>query len=113
MIKVRSGCVRRQSDAKEVTAKPSAWPFVNTVFERFDSDRIYNRLMSHWKIYKRTRRTGWRKTSWQNSQAVNYAKLCREDCDRFFESTYENKTGMIKNNDMVICRKDRYCHSRF
>jgi len=47
MIKVRSGCVRWQSGAKEVTAKPSAWLFVNTVFERFDSDRIYNRLMSH------------------------------------------------------------------
>ena len=42
MIKVRSGCVRRQTDAKEVTAKPSVWLFVNTVFEIFDSDRMYN-----------------------------------------------------------------------
>jgi len=31
MIKVRRGCVRRQSDAKEVTAEPSAWLFGNTV----------------------------------------------------------------------------------
>jgi len=67
MIKVRSWCVQRQSDAKEVTANSSAWLFVNTVFERFDSDRIYNRLMSQ-KICKRTRRTGWSKTSWQNSR---------------------------------------------
>jgi len=47
MIKVRSGFVRRQSDAKEVAAKHSAWLFANTVFKRFDSDRIYNQLMSH------------------------------------------------------------------
>jgi len=31
MTKLRSGCVRWQSDAKEVTAKPSPWLFVNTV----------------------------------------------------------------------------------
>jgi len=45
MIKVRSGCVRRQSDAKEVTAEPSAWPFVNTVFKVLDSGdvKILNR----------------------------------------------------------------------
>jgi len=47
MIKVRSECVQRQSDAKEVTAKPLEWLFVNTVFERLDSNRIYNWLMSH------------------------------------------------------------------
>jgi len=33
---VRSGCVQRQIDAKEVTAKPSAWLFANTVFKRLD-----------------------------------------------------------------------------
>ena len=45
MLKVRIGCVRRLSDAKEVTAKPSAWPFVNTVFKRLDSGdvKILNR----------------------------------------------------------------------
>ena len=45
MIKVRNGCVRRQSDAKEVTAKPSVWLFVNTVFKRLDSGdvKILNR----------------------------------------------------------------------
>jgi len=32
----RSGCVRRQSYAKEVTAKPSAWLFATTVFKRLD-----------------------------------------------------------------------------
>jgi len=37
MIKVRSGCVRRQSYAKEVNAKPAAWLFANTVFKRLDS----------------------------------------------------------------------------
>jgi len=47
MMKVGNGCVQWQSDAKEVTAKPSAWLFVNTLFEKFGSDRIYNRLMSH------------------------------------------------------------------
>jgi len=47
MIKVGSMCVQWQSDAKEVTAKPSAWLFVNTLLEKFDSDRIYNRLMSY------------------------------------------------------------------
>jgi len=40
MLKVRCGCVRRQSDAKEVTAKPSAWLFANTVFKRLDSGDI-------------------------------------------------------------------------
>jgi len=39
--------MRWQSNAKKVTAKPSTWHFVNTVFEKFDSDKIYNRLMSH------------------------------------------------------------------
>ena len=39
-MKVRSGCVRRQSDAKEVIAKPSAWRFVNTVFKRLDSGDV-------------------------------------------------------------------------
>jgi len=45
MIKVRSGCVRRQSDAKELTAKPSAWLFANKVFKRLDSGdvKILNR----------------------------------------------------------------------
>ena len=45
MIKVRSGCVRRQSDTKEVIAKPSAWLFVNTVFKRLDRGdvKILNR----------------------------------------------------------------------
>ena len=47
MMKFRSRCVRWHSDAKEVTAKPSAWFFENTLFDRFDSDRIYNWLMSH------------------------------------------------------------------
>jgi len=32
----RSGCVRRQIDAKEVNAKPSAWLLANTVFKRLD-----------------------------------------------------------------------------
>jgi len=36
MIKVRSRCMRRQSDVKELIAKPSAWLFVNTVFKRLD-----------------------------------------------------------------------------
>jgi len=40
MIKIRSGCVRKQSDVKELTAKPSAWLFVNTVFKRFDSGDV-------------------------------------------------------------------------
>ena len=40
MIKARSGCVRKQSDAKELTAKPSAWLFVNTVFKRLDSGDV-------------------------------------------------------------------------
>jgi len=45
MMKVRSVCVRRQSDAKEVTAKPSVWLFVNAVFKRLDSGdvKILNR----------------------------------------------------------------------
>jgi len=45
MLKVRCGCVRRQSDAKEVTAKPSAWLFVNIVFKRLYSGdvKILNR----------------------------------------------------------------------
>jgi len=45
MTKVRSGCVRRQSDAKEVTAKPSAWLFLNAVFKRMDSGdvKIWNK----------------------------------------------------------------------
>jgi len=45
MIKVRSGCVRRQSVAKEVTGEPSAWIFANTVFKRLDSGdvKILNR----------------------------------------------------------------------
>jgi len=33
MIKVRSGCMRRQSDAKELTAKCSECFFVNIVFK--------------------------------------------------------------------------------
>jgi len=37
MIKVRSGCVRRQGYAKEVNAKPSACFFANTVFKSLDS----------------------------------------------------------------------------
>jgi len=40
MIKVRSGCVRRLSDAKDVNAKPSAWLFANTVFKRLDSGEV-------------------------------------------------------------------------
>ena len=32
----RSGCVRRQIDTKEVTAKPSAWRFGNAVFKTLD-----------------------------------------------------------------------------
>jgi len=45
MIKVRSGCMRRKSDAKEVTAKSSAWLFVNIVYKRLDGDdvKILNR----------------------------------------------------------------------
>jgi len=44
-IKVRCGCVRMLSDAKEVTAKHSAWLFVNTVFKTLDSGdvKILNR----------------------------------------------------------------------
>jgi len=37
MIKVRSGCVQKQSYAKEVNAKPSALLFSNTVFKRLNS----------------------------------------------------------------------------
>jgi len=40
MLKVRCGCVRRQSDAKEVTVKPSAWLFVKIVFKRLDSGEV-------------------------------------------------------------------------
>jgi len=40
MIKVRSGCVRRRSDAKELTAKPSAWVFADIVFKRLDSGDV-------------------------------------------------------------------------
>jgi len=45
MLKVRCGCVRRQSYAKEVAAKPSSWHFVKTVFKRLDSGdvKILNR----------------------------------------------------------------------
>jgi len=54
MLKVRSRCVRRQSDAKEVTAKPSAWLFVNTVFKRLDSGdaKILNRAYRRKNIAK-------------------------------------------------------------
>ena len=47
MIKVRSGCVRGRSDAKELTAKPSAWLFADTVFKRLDSGdvKILNRVL--------------------------------------------------------------------
>jgi len=40
MIKVRSGCLRRQSYAKEVNAKPSAWIFANTIFKRLDNGDV-------------------------------------------------------------------------
>jgi len=40
MIKVRSGFMRRQSDAKEVTAKSSECLFVNIVFKRLDRGDI-------------------------------------------------------------------------
>ena len=40
MIKVRSGCMRRQSDAKEVTAKSSECFFVNIVFKRLDRGHV-------------------------------------------------------------------------
>jgi len=40
MTKVRSECVGGQSDAKEVTAKPLEWLFVNTVFQRMDSGDV-------------------------------------------------------------------------
>ena len=40
MIKVRSGCVRRQSDAKELAAKPLEWIFVTTVFKRLHSGDV-------------------------------------------------------------------------
>ena len=46
MLKVRNGCVRGQIDAKELTAKPSAWLFADTVFKRLDSGNV--------KILKRT-----------------------------------------------------------
>ena len=47
MIKVRSECVRRRSDAKELTAKSSAWLFADTVFKRLDSGdvEILNRAL--------------------------------------------------------------------
>jgi len=32
--------MRRQGDAKDVTAKPSEWLFVNTVFQRLDSGDV-------------------------------------------------------------------------
>ena len=45
ILKVRCGCVRRLSDAKEVAARPSAWLVVKTVFKRLDSGdvKILNR----------------------------------------------------------------------
>jgi len=43
---------------------------------------------------------------------VSTAKLRRGVSDHFFESTDKKKTGMITNNAMVICRKDKCCHSR-
>jgi len=44
---------------------------------------------------------------------VTAAKLCRGAGDCFFESIYENKTGMITSKAIVIWRKDKYCHSWF
>jgi len=46
MLKVRSGCVRGQIDAKELTAKTLAWLFADTVIKRLDSGDV--------KILKRT-----------------------------------------------------------
>jgi len=64
MIKVRSECVRRQSDTKEVNAKPFLeYFFVNIVFQRLDSERIYNELMSHQKVLQTHQKDWWRKTS--------------------------------------------------
>jgi len=40
MLKVRYWCVRRRSDAIEVTVKTSAWLFVKTVFKRLDSGDV-------------------------------------------------------------------------
>ena len=39
--------MRRRSDAKELTAKPSAWLSTDTVFERLDSGdvKILNRAL--------------------------------------------------------------------
>jgi len=47
MIKDRSGCVRRQSDANELTAKSLPWIFANTVFKRLGSGdvKILNRAL--------------------------------------------------------------------
>ena len=47
MIKFGSGRVRRRRDAKELTAKPSAWLFADTVFIRLDSGdvKILNRAL--------------------------------------------------------------------
>jgi len=50
MIKVRSGCVRRQSDAKEETGEPSTCFFVNTVFQRLDSGDV--KILN--KVYEKT-----------------------------------------------------------
>jgi len=46
-MKVRTGCVRRRSAAKELTAKPSAWLFAGTIFKRLDSGdvKILNRAL--------------------------------------------------------------------
>jgi len=78
------------------------------------------------KFYKRTRSSGWRKSSWQTSHAVNYAKIFERqtlvchDCKTLLWSLWllfwrylGKKTGMITNNAMVIGRKDKYCHSWF
>jgi len=49
MLKVRCGCARRLSDAKDVTVKPSAWLFVKAVFKRLDSGdvKILNRTQEN------------------------------------------------------------------
>ena len=56
IMKVRSGCVRRRSDAKELTAKPSAWLFGDTVFKRLDSGdvKILNRFVARYAVSSAT-----------------------------------------------------------
>jgi len=53
-IKVRSGSVERRSDAKELTSKPSAWLFADTVFKGLGSGdvEILNRALEKKTLHR-------------------------------------------------------------